>query len=126
MNRHQLEQLLPALGIKKWSNPGDWLQASCPFAPFKHDGGSDRHPSWGITVNSQGPSHHSCFSCKSFGDMHELVFELRHLYKSHDRPFSGDWKRAFEIAMDDNEEQVPDFEEIDVVADDRTIPFPET
>ena len=50
----------------------DWVVAGCPFAPFKHKNGVDRHPSFGISVKA--PHRYRCFSCSESGPLDELLY----------------------------------------------------
>lgn len=58
-----------------------WVNASCPFAPFKHRNGLDTNPSFGISISKddQRP-HYKCFSCDSTGDLRDLLHNLMWLY----------------------------------------------
>lgn len=42
-----------------------WLNTTCPLAPWRHGGGVDTRPSFGVSVNSEGPSFFCCFGCMS-------------------------------------------------------------
>lgn len=55
---------------------GNWYQAPCPFARWKHPKGSDRNPSFGIVANDTGTSIYHCFTCKSKGTVQMLWEDL--------------------------------------------------
>lgn len=54
----------------------DWMQYSCPFAPWKHRTGKDSKPSFGIRINDRGGSHYYCFTCHSAGQVSYLPVDL--------------------------------------------------
>jgi hypothetical protein len=47
----------------------NWVASSCPFARWKHPGGTDKKPSFAIKVNAEGKSLYRCLSCGASGDM---------------------------------------------------------
>lgn len=53
----------------------DWINFRCIFAEWFHDGGTDRRPSAGISINDEGPSYYNCYTCKhgGFGNSGLLV-----------------------------------------------------
>lgn len=68
-----LEQLGSAVGGTKRG----YVEASCPLAPYRHEGGVDNNPSFGVSYNS-GDSHKQeghahCFSCGYSGDIREIA-----------------------------------------------------
>lgn len=52
---------------------GHNITASCPFAEKTHKSGTDKHPSWGILVET---GQWSCFACKAKGNLQTLANEL--------------------------------------------------
>ena len=81
MNREQIHTFLSALGVTaptQQSRSG-WVVASCPVAPFLHEGGGDKHPSFGVKVVEEGTSWCKCFSCGTSGSLVHLV-EVMHRY----------------------------------------------
>lgn len=54
-----------------------YVHASCPLAKYRHEGGVDAHPSFGVVYNSgeahklEGHAH--CFSCQYSGDIREIA-----------------------------------------------------
>lgn len=70
MDRNQVENALRAMGIEPSGFNGEWVQAKCPFAMDKHPKGSDRKPSFGVSVSS--PSVYYCFTCHSKGVLSDL------------------------------------------------------
>lgn len=79
MQLQTLKKIVEAMRLETTRISGDsegWLTTGCPFAPKKHKGGIDRHPSFGI---SYGPNKHSgylCFTCGSKGLLVNLVDRL--------------------------------------------------
>jgi hypothetical protein len=61
-----------------------WVHASCPLAKFRHGGGVDKHPSFGVVYNSgeahKPEGHAHCFSCGYSGDLREIA-SLLYAYK---------------------------------------------
>jgi hypothetical protein len=60
-------------------NSRGWLVASCPFAPFYHEYGTDRDPSFFVKINPTGYSGYNCLSCHAKGPLTRLVTKLAHL-----------------------------------------------
>lgn len=57
-------------------NGRGWLVAPCPFAPFTHDFGTDRNPSFNLHVNDNGYSGFNCWTCKAKGNLTKLISRL--------------------------------------------------
>jgi hypothetical protein len=54
---------------------GEWVHASCPFASYLHEKGTDSRPSFGIRVGKNGKSSvFHCFSCATSGLLQKLVY----------------------------------------------------
>lgn len=73
MQRDDVERGLRAMGIEPTGYTGQWVQAHCPFTHL-HPRGSDRNPSFGVSVNN--PSIYHCFTCGSKGAFKNIVDEL--------------------------------------------------
>ncbi len=54
----------------------DWVMTQCPFAPYTHSRGSDRNPSFGVSVKEDSESNYHCFTCKMKGRLHGLPQRL--------------------------------------------------
>lgn len=83
MDADSLKDVLTRLGCAKIRslNAGARLQANCPLAPFRHEGGTDKHPSFTVTVDDKGKSWCTCFTCgldgsKSISDVVRRASEL--------------------------------------------------
>lgn len=80
MKEKDIRKVLSYLGSYVTSaqdRPG-WLIASCPFAHWRHDGGKDNHPSFGVDLKDKKHRYH-CFSCNSSGRLAGLPEELIYL-----------------------------------------------
>jgi len=71
MDAGEIEKLLYAIGMhnKVRLRPNGWVEAACPFAPWKHAKGVDRHPSFAISVVPGGTSRYKCHACGARGEM---------------------------------------------------------
>ncbi len=85
MKVEQIKTLLGLVGTSPAGLRGDWVLAKCPFAPWKHDGGVDNHPSFGIKMSKTKPSIYKCFSCGQGGDLGGLVVDLQMLTRRDPR-----------------------------------------
>lgn len=63
-----------------------WVHGSCPLAVFRHEGGVDKNPSFGVVYNSaeahKPEGHAHCFSCGYSGDVRDiasLLYAWKHL-----------------------------------------------
>lgn len=64
MNREPLKHFLRLLGVGQIKDLGEWVTSECPLARWTHKSGTDRHPSFGVKINSKGASVYKCYSCK--------------------------------------------------------------
>jgi hypothetical protein len=71
----QARKFLRALNVPPVEEGTEWVNASCPLAPWKHKGGTDASPSFG--VNMTGSGHVFCFACGFSGSLTKLVMELQ-------------------------------------------------
>jgi DNA primase len=81
MNAEDIQTLLGKLGCNRIKiTSGQWVHASCPFAPYTdaHKNRKDAHPSFGVSI-SDGVSGYKCFTCNANGNLTELLMRLRHL-----------------------------------------------
>lgn len=78
MDETPLRKIMQTLGLFHPQRSRDYLNCPCPFAPWKHPGGRDRHPSFGCRVVPGGVSSYKCYSCKSAGRISGLIRSLEH------------------------------------------------
>jgi DNA primase len=111
MNKQQVKKLAQLLG-RQVTGPDNrgYMHMTCPFAKWKHSGGTDKSPSFGITVSNNGVSKAYCFSCKSGGQTRDWVTELTMLGYPVET-----WHEILKI-VDDEEEGVafPDFDDDEI------------
>lgn len=89
MNQDRVTAFVKAMNLKfkPATPPSKWFKIECPFAPWTHEKGTDKNPSFGITVNN-GPSHYNCFACGKKGLLMDLPLEL-HKYSKDKKTFNG-------------------------------------
>lgn len=106
MTVQQIREVLSALRIPVKSRTHDgWLMASCPFAPWRHDKGTDRNPSFGISINDQGLSGYNCFACGQSGPLVKLVSALEY-YRECRYPGLG-----LRVMLTESERPITSFDE---------------
>jgi len=76
MNETGICEVLKELGCQSIKLSGDHVRANCPFAPYLHDKGTDRHPSFLVKIEPDEKSCYHCFSCNSRGTFLGLLYEL--------------------------------------------------
>ncbi len=54
-----------------------WIR--CPFAPWRHERGTDSKPSCSIKIVDDGPSPFLCWSCRESGYITDMVYRLNRL-----------------------------------------------
>lgn len=81
MREPQLKEILNKLDVQRVVRDGKWIRAECPFAEFYHDRGTDRSPSFFVSVSATELSGFGCFTCKEHGRISSLVRKLEHLRK---------------------------------------------
>lgn len=79
MREHKLRDILGELEVPviHRTHKG-WLIAQCPFAPFRHERGTDRSPSFNVKVDDRGFSGFNCFTCHEKGNIFDLVKRLEY------------------------------------------------
>lgn len=104
MNDNSTRTFLARMGvvIGMVTKNNGWIDGPCPFAPWTHKSGRDRHPSFGIKVNDEGYSGYKCLSCKHHGTLPSLAFKLA---RFRDEPGLVDLGREIERhELTENEE----------------------
>ena len=85
MKEDNIIKLLPLLGSTfKKVRSYSWVVGSCPFAPWKHGGGVDRNPSFGISIGSVSSYH--CWSCAEKGRLEDIVPKISLRFDKSLRP----------------------------------------
>jgi hypothetical protein len=69
MHENGIVRMLIALGVEHNSiaRAGDWVNCSCPLAPWTHGSGEDARPSFGVRVDDEELSYYYCFGCTPEG-----------------------------------------------------------
>lgn len=118
MNESAVRKIAGALGITITMVNSPWLNASCPLAPWRHKGGTDRTPSFGIMINDEGETYYKCLACKSKGRMSTLV---RQLERYRGEEYRG---LAFEADRLDYMIELPTYEEMQAQRKEKPRPEP--
>lgn len=84
MNESGIREILTKLGCRSIRLSGDHVRANCPFAPYLHEKGTDRHPSFLVKIEPDGKSCYHCFSCGSRGTFLGLLYDLQRYGKDVD------------------------------------------
>jgi len=77
MDADQIEKFLDALGSSadiRYS--GGWINSACPFASYRHRKGTDKRPSFGVSVQPGTFSNVRCFGCGLKTDLKTLLWKL--------------------------------------------------
>lgn len=78
MNLQGILKVLQRLDIGYVDEISGWVRTACPFAPFRHDKGTDNNPGFGIKIEDDDVSHYNCLACKSKGILSSLPMQLAH------------------------------------------------
>lgn len=77
MTETKLRQLLADVDVEiVHKNSRGWLVASCPFAEYLHEYGTDREPSFMVKINDEGYSGINCFTCHQKGNLTKFLTKL--------------------------------------------------
>lgn len=82
MDASSILQFLWHLKAKNVQVRGKWVQASCPLAPWNHDTGKDKSPSFAVRVEQHKSSFFNCFVC-NHGKLSDLIQELQYRKAQH-------------------------------------------
>ena len=88
MHRIDIEEFLVLLGVPRSELcvRGDWVSCKCVLAQWRHQGGIDSHPSFGVKINDEGESIWSCFGCTDGGSpIPDLFVAIRNCSGSYPR-----------------------------------------
>jgi len=72
MTGTELRNLFDMMGCRTIKESNTHVMASCPFAPFTHDGGMDKRPSFSVTKDSD-KSIGQCFTCGEKGTILQIA-----------------------------------------------------
>ena len=81
MRAEAIEKLLSSLGCVKIRHTHKGVRSSCPFGPWNHSKGEDKHPSFLVYAKNDDISRAGCLSssCRFKGDLNDLVYKLQKL-----------------------------------------------
>lgn len=127
MKREKINALFKAFGSKTTGYRAGWVEGHCILAPWRHVGGKDAHPSFGIKADPKHKSICKCLSCGFGGDLLDLLFRVRELQNKH--PASG-MSLADAAAIISNEfedmeldaSDIPDYGDVKIVKDIKAFP----
>lgn len=84
MDAEGIKDVLAVVGhTSQVSVEGEWVRTTCPFAHWRHEGGHDTHPSFGVHIEEDGVSIFNCFGCKTKGPLTYLL-NLMETYTGED------------------------------------------
>jgi 5S rRNA maturation endonuclease (ribonuclease M5) len=104
MRQDAVRQFLLELGVDSddiEDTGRGWLNALCPLAPYKHAGGVDKRPSFGVSISDEQRSVYYCFGCspepKRLDTLLHAVwlnsgsypYEAARLYMEHENHWAG-------------------------------------
>jgi len=75
----------------------EWIRAKCPLAPWTHESGEDKRPSFGVTVSDEGRSIYYCFGCTT--EAQPLARLLHNIYILSGR---YPWEAAAVYSLEEN------------------------
>jgi hypothetical protein len=80
VNKFDTRKFLELLNVKvpAAQQRSGWTIASCPLAPWKHDGGTDKKPAFACK-DEPGDARMNCFACAWHGSMSDLLEEMHYL-----------------------------------------------
>jgi DNA primase len=82
-NEAAITEVLESIGSVVGSTSRGYVHASCPLAKYRHEGGVDKNPSFGVVYSSaearKEEGHAHCFSCGYSGDVREIA-SLLHVW----------------------------------------------
>jgi 5S rRNA maturation endonuclease (ribonuclease M5) len=78
MDADGIQHILRSLGCEKIRVHNNTVKATCPFAPYTHSKGVDRHPSFGVDINASGTSKWGCFACHNGANQtYSLIYRFK-------------------------------------------------
>ena len=101
MNHNCLLRFLQALAPGQHRSDDEWITYTCPLAPYTHDGGSERHPSFRAHVNDEGESLWRCFTCAPDASGLGRLLHLMWLCSGSYPREAAELLRDYEVVVDD-------------------------
>ena len=86
MNKENIIRIFKYLGSRDIREGEGYIMGNCPFAKVLHKHGTDRNPSFGISVGKTSTYH--CFACGVKGILRNLPSSLSKVYKQSFRKLS--------------------------------------
>lgn len=115
MDKDSVIEFLRKLGVDRLemqTNRDHWVNCTCPMAAWMHESGQDSRPSFGISINDDGPSVYYCFGCSPEPQLLMKLLHNYHLFGQY--PFdAARFYRDAEVHRYDDEDkpiQVPELE----------------
>ncbi|NOQ30167.1 MAG: hypothetical protein GQ570_03495 [Helicobacteraceae bacterium] len=125
MRETRIQDFMKTIGVSSYKRAGEWVQASCPVAFWTHQKKQDSNPSWGISIHDNDLSWHQCQTCGQKGSLYDLVLDLKMMHKSSNKEADIDWKKAMEIALEDDADSlIEDWDEEDDTKEKPVVVFP--
>ena len=83
MKEQNIITILDSLGLYNIVTNNDWVNASCPYAPYSpaHKSSADNSPSFGVHIEEDGISLMNCFTCGKKGDLKKLARDMQFFHK---------------------------------------------
>lgn len=76
MNRLDIIRAYSRMDMVVSNEEAEWVMASCPLAPYKHEKGYDSSASFGTHIEDDGISFINCFTCGAKGTLPQLARTL--------------------------------------------------
>ncbi len=76
MNADEVSFVLRALGSRQLKRGHRYVNGTCPLARWRHKGGHDLNPSFGISIDPDRESRFRCFGCGIGGSLFELLWAV--------------------------------------------------
>ncbi|NIT54905.1 MAG: hypothetical protein GWN00_01255 [Aliifodinibius sp.] len=113
MDKVSIQRLSELLGSGETTLRGDWVNFTCPFAPWDHEGGTDKNPSFGVLISEQ-ESIYKCWSCDRSGSVLAMVTELATLQKNHPLPqVKYNFKQLYSLVDGDGTDAVYQYQPVE-------------
>ncbi|MGC8718293.1 MAG: hypothetical protein ACP5RW_09890 [bacterium] len=77
MKADHIITLLKTLGSKNFKTYNKWVSCDCPLSRWTHKGGTDKKPSFNVSISNEGSSIYYCYTCS---DKYRPLTQLLHFY----------------------------------------------